>query len=44
MTLTATANEGYRFVRWSDDVTDNPRTVTADVNGAAYTAVFEAVE
>ena len=44
VTLTATANEGYRFVRWSDDVTDNPRTVTADVNGAAYTAVFEAVE
>ena len=42
VTLTATANEGYRFVRWSDDVTDNPRTVTADVNGAAYTAVFEA--
>ncbi len=44
VTLTATANEGYRFVRWSDDVTDNPRTVTADVNGAAYTAVFEVVE
>ena len=42
VTLTATANAGYRFVRWSDDVTDNPRTVTADVNGAAYTAVFEA--
>ena len=43
VTLTATANEGYRFVRWSDDVTDNPRTVTADVNGAAYTAVFESI-
>ncbi len=42
VTLTATVNEGYRFVRWTDDVTDNPRTVTADVNGAAYTAVFEA--
>ncbi len=41
VTLTATANEGYRFVRWTDDVTDNPRTVTADVNGASYTAVFE---
>ena len=43
VTLTATANEGYRFVRWSDDVTDTPRTVTADVNGTAYTAVFESI-
>ena len=42
VTLTATANEGYRFVSWSDEVTDNPRTVTADVNGVTYSAVFEA--
>ncbi len=42
VTLTATAAAGYRFVRWTDDVTDNPRTVTAEVNGASYTAVFEA--
>ncbi len=28
VTLTATANEGYYFVRWSDGVTENPRTVT----------------
>jgi len=42
VTLTATPNEGYRFVSWGDDVTDNPRTVTADVNGVVYSAVFEA--
>ena len=42
VTLTATANSGYRFVSWSDDVTDNPRTVTADVNGVTYSAIFEA--
>jgi len=40
--LTATANEGYRFVGWTDEVTDNPRTVTADVNGLTYAAIFEA--
>ena len=40
-TLTATANEGYRFVCWQDGNTDNPRTVivTAD---ATYVATFEA--
>ena len=42
VTLTATANSGYRFVSWSDDVTDNPRIVTADVNGVTYSAIFEA--
>ena len=42
VTLTATANEGYRFGSWGDEVTDNPRTVTADVNGVTYSAVFEA--
>ena len=42
VTLVAKANEGYRFVRWGDDVTDNPRTVTADVNGVIYSAIFEA--
>lgn len=42
VTLTATANAGYRFVSWGDDVTDNPRTVTADTNGVTYSAIFEA--
>ena len=27
-TITATPNEGYTFLRWSDDNTDNPRTLT----------------
>lgn len=29
VTLTATPNEGYEFVRWSNGVTDNPYTFTA---------------
>lgn len=39
-TLTATANEGYRFVGWADGNNNNPRivTVTAD---ASFTANFE---
>ncbi len=28
ITLTATANNGYAFVDWSDGITENPRTVT----------------
>ena len=43
VTLTATANEGYRFVTWGDEVTENPRTVTAEMNGVIYSAIFEAV-
>lgn len=39
-TLTATPNEGYKFVKWSDGNTSNPRTVTVTAN-ATYTAVFE---
>ena len=39
-TLTATANSGYKFIKWNDNVTTNPRKVT--VTGAAtYTANFE---
>ena len=43
VTLTATANAGYRFVSWGDDVTENPRVIKAEVNGATYSAIFEAV-
>lgn len=41
VTLTATANSGYKFVRWSDSVTTATRTikVEADVN---LTAIFVA--
>lgn len=39
-TLTATANEGYKFVKWNDDNANNPRIVTVTSN-ATYTATFE---
>ena len=39
-TLTATANSGYCFVKWSDEVTDNPRTVVV-TQDSTFTAVFE---
>ena len=40
ITLTATANSGYRFAQWSDGNTDNPRIVTVTEN-KTYTAEFE---
>jgi hypothetical protein len=42
LTLTATHKDGYKFTKWDDGNTDNPRTVkvTADHN---YTATFEAL-
>ena len=40
-TLTATANSGYRFVKWSDEVTDNPRIVVV-TQDSTFTAIFEA--
>jgi len=42
-TLTATPNEGYKFVQWSDGVTDNTRTVVV-VSDTTFTAVFELKE
>lgn len=42
VTLTATANEGYQFVKWQDGNTDNPRTITVTKN-ETYTAIFEAI-
>ena len=38
VTLTATANEGYHFVQWSDSNTENPRTfaLTQDTALIAY--------
>ncbi len=41
-TLTATANNGYRFVRWNDSVTTNPRTITV-MRDTTFTAYFEAL-
>lgn len=41
-TLTATANQGYTFKKWSDGNTNATRTVTVTGN-ATYTAEFEGV-
>ncbi len=42
-TLTATPAEGYEFVSWSDNNTDNPRNITVSAD-ATYTAIFQAVQ
>ena len=39
ITITATANPGYHFVRWNDNNTANPRVVSVTEN-ATYTAYF----
>ena len=39
ITLTATANAGYTFDRWQDNITTNPRPITVTGN-ATYTAYF----
>ena len=39
ITLTAQANTGYEFIRWDDDVEDNPRDIVVE-DDATYTAVF----
>ena len=41
LSITATANSGYHFVSWSDNVTDNPRTLTV-TGDIALRADFEA--
>lgn len=38
--LTATANPFYRFVQWSDGITDNPRVVMVEKD-SLFTAEFE---
>ncbi|MBQ8721614.1 MAG: hypothetical protein IJY67_05655 [Paludibacteraceae bacterium] len=42
-TLTATPNDGYKFVKWDDGNTDNPRTITV-TKDTTYTATFEELE
>ena len=42
-TLTATANEGYRFVIWNDGNTDNPRTVSL-TSDTSFTAIFALID
>ena len=42
ITISATANNGYRFTQWNDGNTDNPRTITV-TEDATYTAMFASV-
>ena len=42
VTLGAIANQGYRFARWTDGNTNNPRSFTATEN-SSFTAEFEVV-
>lgn len=41
VTLTATAAEGHKFVKWSDNATNNPRTIIASGFPESYQAIFE---
>ena len=42
VTLTATPNDGYRFVAWNDGNEDNPRTITVG-GDSTFVASFRAV-
>ena len=42
VTLTAVANKGYKFIRWSDGNTENPRRIKVKAN-TEYKAVFEPI-
>ena len=42
LTLTAIPNEGYRFTRWQDGETDNPRTVKI-IQDITFIAAFEKI-
>ena len=42
-TLTATASEGYVFLSWNDENTDNPRTV-ALTSDTAFSAIFALID
>lgn len=37
----AVANNGYKFTKWSDDVTDNPREITVGSTNMSFTPIFE---
>ncbi len=42
VTLTATPNDGYRFLSWNDGNEDNPRTITV-AGDSSFVASFKAV-
>lgn len=39
--ITATANTGYTFVKWSDENTSASRTITVGSTAQTYTAIFQ---
>lgn len=41
-TITAEAKYGYRFKRWSDGYTNNPRNITVN-SDVSYTAIYECI-
>ena len=43
VTLTAVPNIGCRFVKWTDNNTDNPRIITP-TDDCSYTAMFEQIQ
>ena len=40
ISISAVAKSGYKFVKWDDGNTENPRTITVE-SDATYTAIFE---
>ncbi|MDR1203676.1 MAG: T9SS type A sorting domain-containing protein [Tannerellaceae bacterium] len=40
--ITATPNNGYRFIQWNDGNTQNPRTITI-IRDTSFTAEFEVI-
>ena len=41
VTMTAAAESGYKFVKWSDGATINPRTIVYSGNPESYQAIFD---
>lgn len=39
--ITATPKTGFKFVKWNDDNTENPRSVTIPAENVTYTATFD---
>lgn len=42
-TLTAIPNDCYQFIKWSDNNTDNPRSITV-TQDSTFTAIFEKIQ
>ena len=43
VTIEAQANEGFRFTRWNDNITENPRDITLSQD-STFTAYFEPID